>query len=168
MSEVWKACVGFPSYEVSDEGQVKRVVGGLGVKIGRILRGHKSKRRGQERYIYYDLSEDGIVHRVSLHDLVAAAFIGPKPEGLTVNHKDFNRFNNQPGNLEYVTDLENIEHAVTAARLSGKPIGRPPKNPELCVKVRAMLGTKSHRAIARELGVSPQLITLIKQRVINY
>jgi hypothetical protein len=168
MIEIWKPCVDYPSYEVSNCGQVKRVIGGPGVKIGRILRGHRSKRRGQERYVYHDLSEDGIVYRVSLHDLVAAAFIGPKPSGMTVNHKDLDRFNNSASNLEYATDADNIKHAVEAARACGKRIGRPPKATDLGEKVRALFGLMSQRQIAKKFGVSPQLVTLIKQGKTSY
>lgn len=55
-----------------------------------------------------------------LHQLVAEAVYGPKPEGMTVNHKDGNKLNNHPSNLEYATHAENIEHAT---RLGLMPSG---------------------------------------------
>jgi hypothetical protein len=41
-----------------------------------------------------------------VHRLVAWAFLGEQGE-LVVNHKDHNRQNNTPGNLEYITAREN-------------------------------------------------------------
>src|SRR6185369_6475365 len=48
---------------------------------------------------------------ICVHRLVAAAFIGPCPEGCEVNHKDLNKANNSVGNLEYITHAENVKHA---------------------------------------------------------
>lgn len=48
---------------------------------------------------------------IRVHQLVAAAFIGPKPKGKEVNHKDGNKKNNRADNLEYCTRSENILHS---------------------------------------------------------
>lgn len=47
---------------------------------------------------------------VCVHTLVAAAFLGPKPEAMEVNHKDGVKANNCADNLEYVTRSENMKH----------------------------------------------------------
>lgn len=46
-----------------------------------------------------------------IHDLVAEQFIGPRPEGMDIDHVDGNRSNNHYTNLEYVTRQENIRRA---------------------------------------------------------
>lgn len=46
------------------------------------------------------------------HQTIADYFIGKKPKGLTVNHKDGNKLNNRYENLEYITIAENIKHAI--------------------------------------------------------
>ena len=46
-----------------------------------------------------------------VHQLVALAFVGPPPTELhEVNHKDGNKENNRPSNLEWMTTQENIHH----------------------------------------------------------
>ena len=53
-----------------------------------------------------------------VHSLVALAFIGPRPEGMEVNHKDCDKQNNALNNLEYVTHGENQRHAAQMGRMS--------------------------------------------------
>lgn len=47
-----------------------------------------------------------------IHFLVALFYLGKRPENLCVNHKDGNKLNNRPSNLEYITIADNIKHAV--------------------------------------------------------
>jgi hypothetical protein len=49
---------------------------------------------------------------VRVHVLVAEAFLGPRPPGMDINHKDAVKTNNRPENLEYVTHTENMRHAA--------------------------------------------------------
>jgi hypothetical protein len=44
-----------------------------------------------------------------VHQLVAAAFLGPRPDGLEVRHLDGDPLNNAVSNLAYGTRLENIQ-----------------------------------------------------------
>lgn len=50
--------------------------------------------------------------RVYAHHLVALTFIGPPPdvEHRQINHKDLNKSNNRPSNLEWSSQQENIAH----------------------------------------------------------
>lgn len=50
--------------------------------------------------------------QISVHVLVATAFIGKKPfDNAQVNHIDSNRSNNHVSNLEWVTPSQNIKHS---------------------------------------------------------
>ena len=47
-----------------------------------------------------------------IHRIVAKFYLGEMPKGLCVNHKDGNKLNNKPSNLEYITIAENIKHSI--------------------------------------------------------
>lgn len=54
---------------------------------------------------------------IRIHIAVACMFIKGYEEGLTVNHKDGNKINNNFNNLEWVTRKENMRHAVDTGLL---------------------------------------------------
>lgn len=121
MGEIWKDIPGYEGkYQASNLGRVK--------SVGRRLRfvsknGNESWRTSKERIIsqqvlnsgYYlvHLHVDGRRTAVTVHSLIASAFLGKKPVGTEVNHKDGIKIHNNAINLEYVTSRENKEHAVS-------------------------------------------------------
>lgn len=103
----WKPVPGFEGiYSVSDSGLVRRDMHRTNGKTGGIL--HPAVVRG---YQQIKLSNGPVMRQVKVHTLVAAAFIGPRPADLEINHKDGDKLNNVPGNLEYVTRRQNAAHA---------------------------------------------------------
>lgn len=60
-----------------------------------------------------------------VHSLVAEAFLGPRPPGEEVNHKDCNGLNNRVTNLEWVTPNANREHYSAYCAANGISQGRP-------------------------------------------
>lgn len=116
MNETWKPVVGFDGiYSVSSSGRVRRDKPENNTFAGRIL-----KPDFPAGYEQYSLYRNGIKFRFKAHQLVAAAFIGPCPEGQEVNHLDGNKRNNYYTNLEYLTPLDNHRHA---SRIGLKPFG---------------------------------------------
>lgn len=116
MNEIWLPVIGFEStYEVSDMGQVRRSgkahrAGkgrGGGAQLGRLVKQHITR----FGYVHVQLWMQGKPKMKLVHRLVAEAFIGPRPRGLVVNHKDGRKTNNVPSNLEYVTSSQNNKHA---------------------------------------------------------
>lgn len=73
---------------------------------------HQNKKSG---YMQCSIRKTGHNEQINytkyIHGLVAEAFLGPRPEGYQVDHKDGNRSNNHVSNLEYVTHRENIKRA---------------------------------------------------------
>lgn len=74
---------------------------------------------GKPRYLQVRLWRQNKARTFYVHDLVAAAFIGKKPRGAQVNHKDLDKKNNYAENLEYLTPKENMDHAVKGGVLFG-------------------------------------------------
>ena len=63
-------------------------------------------------YQYIDIRHtNSVIKLPKVHRLVMLAFVGHQ-EGMQINHKDGNKFNNQLSNLEYVTQEENRIHAL--------------------------------------------------------
>ena len=88
--------------------------------------------------------------QVAVHNLVAEAWLGPCPDGLEVNHKNRDRHDNRPENLEYVTHAENIQHAkMTGVRNNTK------LSPDAVRAMRRMRASGAHiDAIANRFGVT--------------
>lgn len=119
IEEEWRDVVGAESrYEVSDKGGVRSK---SYIKNGRNVHGAfsyvtkpkaLSQATTQDGYMQVKLRlSDGSDRSVSVHRLVAEAFI-PNPDYRPqVNHKDSNRKNNTVENLEWCTAQENVKHS---------------------------------------------------------
>ncbi len=101
---MWKGIDGFPGYEVSDNGAIRSFRQGGN---GRLLKLQVDK----DGYHRIGLFCGGVQKFFYVHRLVMAAFVGPCPNGLQVNHKNGIKTKNCPENLEYVTVSENVLHA---------------------------------------------------------
>src|ERR1700761_5934498 len=97
--EKWKPCEGFGDYEVSDRGRVRSIKRDPPT----ILK--PADVRGYRQVVFWI---DGKQTSRLVHRLVAIAFIGspPTPDH-TVNHKDYDKSNNLPSNLEWMGQAEN-------------------------------------------------------------
>ncbi len=154
--EVWKAISGYEGvYEVSNLGNVKRVLKACGTKTGP-LKGVV----GDGGRIHVNLCKNGVhkVHRV--HKLVAETFLGDRPKGMEINHKDHNNKNNNVSNLEYISGKDNIEHYRDAVRRG--VIKAPDMSKKLTrdsvVKIRELSPEMTHNALALLFGVSESTI----------
>jgi hypothetical protein len=106
---------------------------------------------------YYDFATrvSGRRIRDRVHRLVAAAFLGPCPEGLVVNHKNGVPTDNRPENLEYVTQTDNVKHAIrTGLMPKGERRGHAKLNPDAVREIRALWAQGVPRPrIAERFGV---------------
>ena len=107
VKEIWKPVKGYAGlYEVSNLGRL-RSLPRKGTKGGIISATYSNTKH----YAHVPLTKNAKGRTVSLHRIVAEAFI-PNPENKPqVNHKDGNKRNNAVDNLEWATPEENMQHA---------------------------------------------------------
>lgn len=121
--ETWKEVHrGF--YEVSNIGNLRRAKPGIATFVGRPVLPMVSA----GGYMQVHLGGD-VKRRAYVHHLVMEAFVGTRPDGMVVNHKDGNKQNNALANLEYITPTANSHHAIkTIGRRKGPTM--PPRQPK--------------------------------------
>lgn len=180
--EEWRPVVGYEElYSVSSLGRVRSEGGGQGRLSCPLLMVAAINPNGRERLT---LCKNGKKTYHSVHKLVAEAFLGPRPSGLVVNHKDGCRRNNRAANLEYLTSAENEEHAKQhGLKASGLRSGRYTKpeqtprgsrhwkaklNEQDVQEIKRLLveGDLTQRAISKQFGVDHTVIYKIKHNVI--
>ena len=94
--EEWKKI--FEDYEISNLGNCRR--------NGKVING-SIQNKG---YKYFQVQRDGKRINKLLHHLVAAAFIGKRPDGLVIDHIDQDKLNNNIDNLRYVSQEINMQN----------------------------------------------------------
>lgn len=98
--EIWKPLRNFPSYNGSTEGRI------MNIRTQRILKTFINE-KGYEKVC---LRKNNQQYTVSVHKVIAETFLGEHP-GMDVRHKDLDRSNNRPDNLEWCTRAESISKA---------------------------------------------------------
>lgn len=68
----------------------------------------------KDRSGYYKVGCTSRKGAITIHELVMLAFVGPRPEGKQIDHRDRNKANNKLENLRYVTPKENMENVDKA------------------------------------------------------
>ena len=169
IQEVWKAVVGYEGeFEVSNHGNCRSLdrlvrcrAGALRVTRGKTL---KPMIRGS----YPSISLRYTIHR-SVHGLVCAAFIGPRPTGMQVNHIDGNKLNAMLSNLEYVTPIENVRHAcrtgLTDHRGEKNSGSKLRSNDVLQIRSMFASGMVSKQEIAKHFSIHETHVSAILRRV---
>jgi hypothetical protein len=116
MKEKWKKIAGFEGhYSVSDAGNVRsnKKITWNGktncVRKERIMIAKTQKKTGYKRV---NLSLRGVKKSLSVHRIVAEAFIRNSKNLPTVNHKNGIKTDNNKSNLEWSTHSEQNKHAI--------------------------------------------------------
>lgn len=92
--EEWRVTLRHDRYEVSSLGRVRNRKTGRVLKPQRHDKGYLKVKLGRKIHVY-------------VHQLVCECWHGPGPAGFEVDHEDFNRANNTPGNLRWLKGVDN-------------------------------------------------------------
>lgn len=128
--EIWKPVKGFESrYEVSNKGHVRRLSyvkhtkrNGDVVVPTRIISDHPMNKGYRSVHL---IDETGKRHNITVHRLVAEAFISNPYNLPCVNHKDENKLNNTVENLEWCSYSYNNTYNERHKKIGNKVKGRP-------------------------------------------
>lgn len=173
--EEWRPIVGFNGrYEVSISGRV------------RSLDWHRRSSRNPDRKFFIpgrmkviSRNQDGYpivslsggnrsLETVrTVHSLVARMFIGEKPEGFHVLHKNDDRNNNHVSNLYYGTEADNGRDRVKNQRSSrGEARHNAVLTEENVRQIRAIHQSMSFEALGRMFGVTGSTVSsIVKRRI---
>jgi hypothetical protein len=145
MKEEWRAVAGHPGYEVSNRGRARSLPRWVNVAAsvrapsyrkhypGKLLRPIALKSTG---YVQVYLRRRV---QVTVHRLVAIAFLGPPPfPKAQVNHIDNNRANNRLRNLEWVTPSQNQKHSYATTNRVPPDFGKFGKEHKTSIPVVAI------------------------------
>jgi len=173
VNEVWKPVKGSNGfYEVSNLGRVKSTLRSMTI----VRRGYKDCiMQRQPKMLKPRMNRDGymmvyiggpIRRSVTVHSLVASAFIGDRPAGHDVNHKNCIKRDNTSTNLEYATRRANVVHAHNAGLFQSRAGVRNPAcklTDRDVISIKRRLGKDTGVDLARKFGVSVSTISLIKR-----
>lgn len=116
---------------------------------------------------YMVVTLDNKVQKV--HRLLATTFLNLDPTScLVVNHKDFNKLNNDLNNLEIITHQQNAVHARLGGRFVKKfgeenPMSKLDNNTVLMLRRMAILGLHD-KEIGNILNIRPASVGRIRMR----
>ena len=157
---LWRTVPGYPAYEVSVDGLVRRCLGFRCRRAHRVLMPF-IRPNGYAQVILY---RDGRRQRFGVHQLVALAFLGPKPSlQHQVAHLDGQRLNNHVSNLAWLLPIENDAHKdLHGTRLRGSQIHGAKLTEAQVVLIRQALAVGIRQcALAQTYGVSDSTVSLI-------
>ncbi|MAB55743.1 MAG: hypothetical protein CMN93_07700 [Synechococcus sp. CPC35] len=131
--EEWRVAVGYPDVRVSNKGRIEYQTGKR--DCGSDLTGYKA---------YH--SKKGFIF---MHALIMQTFVGPRPDGLDIDHVNGDTHNNCLTNLRYLTRKANLENREIDHGLAAKARGKP----VLATKDGVTTRFESASDAARKLGL---------------
>lgn len=107
--ELWKD-IGWTNgqYQVSNEGRIRSNADLIHRKNATVLKTHTD----QKGYARVKVTCGGVSRTIKVHREVAVAFVDNPEHKPQVNHINGNKLDNRAENLEWVTNKENVYHAI--------------------------------------------------------
>ena len=136
----WRKIPGTAGYEASEGGQIRSpdieqtLQGNGGTtytrrRAGRVLKLAKHSAGYLKCCV---VTAEGRQSQRTVHSLVLEAFLGPRPKGLWINHRNGIKTDNRLENLEYCSASDNQRHAVATGLAPKPPLRRGTDNDHIC------------------------------------
>ena len=165
--ERWLSIPGFPDYSVSDLGRIRHDRSHSNFSWNRRI----LSLNGCRKYLHVDLWNERIEHHRPIHALVLLTFVGPRPSGLQINHRNGDKHDNRLENLHYCTASENVQHAIKHLgrneRIArGEDVGTSKLTIRQVCAIRREYakGKTTHRALGRKYSVHHSQVGRIIRR----
>ncbi len=159
MSEIWKSVPGYKGKcKVSNTCKVKRLA-------------HKNGSYSSEKILKQSKSGNGYLKvtlnnkTLTVHRLIALAFIKNPENKPQINHKNGIRTDNRVENLEWCSSKENVAHAIQSGIINrnGEDSHFAKLSENDVIKIKRMLKKNiSSKLIAIKFGVRDSTISMIK------
>jgi len=143
-NEIWKTIKDYPNYKVSNLGNVKSLarINSKNNKKELILKPRLGKK---EKYYSVNLWNLYGGKSKRIHQLVVVAFLNHNTKSnLVVNHKDFNKLNNNLNNLELITHRENTNQKHLKSNCNSVGVTKSNKKFRATIRIN---GVKKHLGI---------------------
>lgn len=125
MEEVWKDIESCDGYQASNLGNIRSKQRRVWIERKNAASGWKNlkeklikpatDRRG---YLFFMANSEGRQKTTFVHRAVLFAFVGFRSPDVVVNHKDGQKTNNKLENLEFVTQQQNVDHAIATGLMN--------------------------------------------------
>lgn len=150
--EVWLAIPGYEGhYEVSNCGKVHSLTtyAQAGPHLNRIYPGRPLRLIYRRPYYGVTLSLNGKTRRFAVYQLVALAFLGPRPAGYVAHHLNENPLDDRANNLTYLSKMAHQHVHVSGVRNPNAKLTE-----ELVRQIRSLhkTGEYSVKALAAQFG----------------
>lgn len=135
-------------YQASNFGRVRQTTSTRDVILSACL--------NRQGYLVVYLRDGARCCIACVHVLIAESFLGARPHGLVINHRDADKLNNVPANLEYIGRGDNIRHAAALGRLrhgTNHPFCRLDEDLVRAIRVYPEGITRTARAFGVSRGV---------------
>ena len=145
IKEVWKPIINYEGlYEVSNLGNVRGLCSRWGLRDNPNIISQHITKKGYKR-VRINKNNKGKFFMV--HRLVFEAFNGIIPENMEINHKDYDRTNNNINNLELLSHKNNVRYSKNIPITQYDSNGNFIKNWECAIDIERALNI-DHRQIS--------------------
>ncbi len=158
----WLPIYGWPEYEVSNRGDVRRVMPGKGARVGKILRPGRMKPFGH-RYVVLSARGRQVTYLVSR--LMLRAFVGPPPKGKNdAAHRDGNATNDLLSNVRWSSRAGNESDKISHGRTNRGSRHGMSKLTEADIHIIRDLPASENNKTARRFGICARYVRSIRNR----